>query len=240
MKKYLFIVFLILAVNNSFAVEKDPIIDINVVEEFGIWRVYNSGSNIYIVDSLRGRMISAGNYINGGFKYHLPEGGVYTYSSFSSGAESLDGSSYPNSEFKIATETIVPTAHLQNGVFNFEDSIFQIDGDTMIIYDKKNYNDATKEASLKMVLNKYSNRVLVEGSENTSNFEPTDVVSPSDIAGPAKILGDCNANYNPATGILNIPCFSIGNDRTVHQINLNQISDTVDFSADLQTFIRVQ
>ncbi len=163
------------------------------------------------------------------------------YSSFSSGTTSLSSNpSYPNSEFKTATETIAPTAHLQNGLFNFEELSFQIDGDTMIIYDKKNYNDATKEASLKMVLNKYSNRVLVEGPENTSNFEPTDVVSPSDIAGPAKILGDCNANYDPATGILSIPCFSIGNERTVHQINLNQIPDTVDFSADLQTFIRVQ
>jgi hypothetical protein len=32
----------------------------------------------------------------------------------------------------------------------------------------------------------------------------------------------------------------MGNDRTVHQINLNQIPGTVDFSADLETFIRVQ
>ncbi len=110
----------------------------------------------------------------------------------------------------------------------------------MFIYYQGNYNNATKKASLKMVLNKYSNRVLVEGPENTNNFEPTDVVSVSDIAGPAKILGDCNANYNPATGILSIPCFSIGNDRTVNQINLNQTPDTLDFSADLQTFIRVQ
>ncbi|MCF6203573.1 MAG: hypothetical protein L3J59_07880 [Methylococcaceae bacterium] len=240
MKKYLSIVLLALTINSSFAVENNPIVDVNVVEEFGIWRVYNSGDEIYVVDSIKGRIITAGDYINGGFQYYLPEGDVYVYSSFSSGTTSISSASYPNSEFKTATETIAPTAHLQNGLFNFEEISFQIDGDTMIIYDKKNYNEATKEASLKMVLNKYSNRVLVEGPENTNNFEPTDVVGPGDIAGPAKILGDCNANYNPATGILSIPCFSMGNDRTVHQINLNQIPGTVDFSADLDTFIRVQ
>ncbi len=61
MKKYLFIILLALITTNSFATEKDPIVDVNVVEEFGIWRVYNSGSRIYIVDSLKGRIISVGD-----------------------------------------------------------------------------------------------------------------------------------------------------------------------------------
>ena len=238
MKKYLSIVLLALTVNCSFATENDPIVDVNVVEEFGIWRVYNSGNYIYIVDSIKGRIIQVEK--DGYIHYRLPEGGYYTYAPNNIGTSAIGTSAYPNSIFNIATETITPTAHLQDGFFDFEESRFQINGETMFIYDKDNYNDATKKASLKMVLNKYSNRVLVEGPENTSNFEPTDVVSASDIAGPAKILGDCNANYNPATGILSIPCFSIGNDRTVHQINLNKKPETLDFSADLQTFIRVQ
>ena len=238
MKKYLFIVLFTLAVNNSFAIEKNPIVDVNVVEEFGLWRVYNKGVSIFIVDSLRGRVILIAN--DGSFSYFLPEGGWYSYSPFSTGATRLGISAYPSSIFKTATSIIAPTAHLKNGLFDFEESKFQINGETMIIYDKDNYNDATKEASLKMVLNKYSNRVLVEGPKSTSNFEPTDVISASDVAGPAKILGDCNANYNPTTRILSIPCFNIGNERTIHQINLNQTPDTLNFSADLQTFIRVQ
>ncbi len=238
MKKYLLIVLLALTVNSSFAAESDPIVDVNVVEEFGIWRVYNSGDEIYIVDSIKGRIIRVED--DGYFNYHLPEGGRYSYSTGNIGTTEIVAFAYPNSIFNTATETITPTAHLQDGFFNFEESRFQINGETMFIYYQGNYNDATKKASLKMVLNKYSNRVLVEGPENTNNFEPTDVVSVSDIAGPAKILGDCNANYNPATGILSIPCLSIGNDRTVHQINLNKMPDTLDFSADLQTFIRVQ
>jgi hypothetical protein len=238
MKKYLSIVLLALTVNSSFAAENDPIVDVNVVEEFGIWRVYNSGDDIYIVDSIKGRIIRVED--DGYFYYHLPEGGRYSYPPSNSGTAEIVTIAYPNSIFNTATETITPTAHLQEGLFSFEESRFLINGETMLIYDKDNYNDATKKASLKMVLNKYSNRVLVEGPENTNNFEPTDVVNASDIAGPAKILGDCNANYNPATGILSIPCFSIGNDRTVHQINLNQTPETLNFSADLQTFIRVQ
>lgn len=51
---------------------------------------------------------------------------------------------------------------------------------------------------------------------------------------------DCSANYNPATGILSVPCFNIGSDRTIYQINLKQIPETLDFSADLPSFIRVQ
>lgn len=189
MKKYLFLALLALTANNSFAVDKEPIVDVNVVEEFGIWRIYNSGDNIYIVDSLKGRIIRAGD--NGYFNYHPLEGGVYSYSPSNDGTSSISSSSldYPQSIANIATTTTV-TAHLQNGIFGFEESNFQVDGDTLFIYDEDNYNGATKDASLKMVLNKFSNRVLVEGSKNTSNFEPTIVVSADDITGPAKILGD--------------------------------------------------
>ncbi len=72
MKKYLSIVLLALTVNSSFAAESDPIVDVNVVEEFGIWRVYNSGDEIYIVDSIKGRIIEV--YNGGQINYYLPEG----------------------------------------------------------------------------------------------------------------------------------------------------------------------
>ncbi len=142
MKKYLSIVLLVLTFNNSFAAENNPIVDVNVVEEFGIWRVYNSGSYIYIVDSIKGRIIRVED--DGYFNYHLPEGGSYQYQPGTSGTTAINTTiAYPNSIFSTVTETITPTAHLQDGLFGFEKSKFQINGETMFIYDKDNYNNVT-------------------------------------------------------------------------------------------------
>jgi hypothetical protein len=238
MKKYLSIVLLALTVNSSFAAENDPIVDVNVVEEFGIWRVYNDGTYIYFSDKEDKHYLKVGFTTNDPV-FSGPDGRLLLHDTGTAGQLGFIDDNHPYALSAAKALEIEPSGHLQAGRYGFGDKQFIVTEDSITVFNKGN-KDSLGNIFPSTVLKKYSNGIVREGTSTSTIVEATKVLDKNNIAGPAAVLGDCNAKYDPATGILSIPCFSIGNDRTVHQINLNQIPDTVDFSADLQTFIRVQ
>ncbi len=236
----IFIRFLILISISSMSfaleVQKNPIVDINQVQSFGIWRIYNAGDKLYLIDSLKGRIVEATT-----LNYYPSSEDDFFYFFFShTGSASSTSGNYPNKAAAKATQT--PNAIIQDGFFGYQNTRLSIEGDNMSIFpiSNNNYDAINNTARFKMVLNKYSNRIFVKGPDTETNFEPNVTVTSSNMPTAVRTLGNCAANYNPATGTLTVPCFTIGDERTIYEIDLKQFPDTLNFGADLPSFKTIQ
>lgn len=242
----LFILFVTFS-HVSFATEvEDPIVDVNKTKEFGLWRIYNAGTTITILDTQKGSFFRINVTGNNPSYYAAVEQeankqGYLLHKSGTAGSLSTLDASHPyQQEANQAAQTEI-SAHLQNGVtYGYGVKRFRVQDDMLIVYDEGDFDEISGLALAKLVLNKFSNGVVYEGFSTTAKFDPTIIINAEEIPGPAKVLGDCSATYSSAEQKLTIPCLSIDGSNAIYEIDLNQTPSTVNFSADLNTFTQVQ
>ncbi len=220
MKKYFTLLSFVFLLNSSLvaaeeALVSNPIVIVNRALEFGIWRIYNDGNEIAIVDRVDGNYLETdSNY------FYSKEGGLYF---------SNDGT---------ATQTVIRTkeealqavskGQLQDGRYGYLNKRFVVKGDTLTIF----HIDAELSpgnVSTFQVLEKNSNGLTHVGTETTTTVEATKTLDGNNVIVPTGIPSDCLASYLPATGEVIIPCLSVEGSNTVYRVKQHQIPGTMTF-----------
>lgn len=248
MKNFLLFILLFVTFSHiSFAADvEDPIVDVNKTKEFGLWRIYNSGTTITVLDTKKGSFFRM-EATSGNPQYYAiveqetEKQGFLLHDSGTAGSLSALSTSHPYQQAANQAAITEISAHLQEGtVYGFGEKRFRVQDDVLTIYNEVDFDVIADRASSQLVLKKFTNGVVYEGTSTTAKFDPTIIVNAENIPGPARVLGDCVATYSSAEQKLTIPCLKFAGDNTIYEINLNQFPDTINFSADLDTFSEVQ
>jgi len=218
----------------------DPVVDVTQAKIFGLWRVYNSGSTIYIVDKEKRRFLRMDASSNRPVYYNEERLAFSLFDNGTSKAGNILSETHPWLKDVETAKNIEVSAHLLNGLFGFGEKRFQVDNETLTIYNQSDLDDTTQTLKTQITLKKYSNAVINKGTQTVSNFEESIVIAPSNILVPPRILGDCVTTYSNETQKLIIPCLVINGQTIIYEIQLKQTPDTLNFTADLFSFKRVQ
>ncbi len=190
---------------------KNPIINMNKVVNFGIWRVYNSGNSIYFVDQKEGNSLFVGVKMGKDeFRFSSTDG--TTVLLFDGSIMRFGGKSW----VPIEARTNESIGKLKNGRYGFGSTRFLVKENTITIFDVDNETEsgAIMPAT---TLNKYANGVTYTGTAAPIIIDPTTVLDASDIVGSAVVLGDCLASYSGPEEII-IPCLSVEGSDTVYRV----------------------
>ncbi len=218
----------------------NPVVDVNQVKAFGLWRIYNAGSTIYIVDKEKTRFLRMDLSTNRPTYYDENRLAYSLFSNGSSKSGSILSATHPWIKDVDAAKNQTVNANLLNGLFGFGEKRFKVENNNLIIYNVTDLNEQTQILKTQITLKKYSNAVINEGSQTVSNFEESIVISPSNILIPPRIIGDCATTYSSENQKLTIPCLVINGQTIIYEIELNQIPETLNFQTDLSSFERVQ
>jgi len=220
MKKYFTLLSFVFLLNSPLATAEEvlvsnPIVIVNKALEFGIWRIYNDGNEIAIVDRVEG------NYLDFSYpSFYSKDGGLYLDSDGTSSQTSI----YTNEEALQAESK----GELQDGRYGFLDKRYVVKGDTLTIFDIEDELSPGNVSSYQ-VLEKNSNGLKHVGTETTTIVEATKTVDGNSVAAPVGAPGDCLAKYFPATGEVVIPCLSVDGEEIVYHVKQHQVPGTMTF-----------
>ncbi|MCF6203759.1 MAG: hypothetical protein L3J59_08830 [Methylococcaceae bacterium] len=221
MKKYFTLLVLAILLNSPLATAEEtlvsnPIVIVNRALEFGIWRIYNDGDEIFIVDRVDGNYLDTyGSY------FYTKEGGLRLRAD---GTSSRTASSNTKEEALQAESK----GQLQDGRYGFLKKRFVVKGDTLTIFtiDKEL---SPGNVSTYQVLEKYSNGLTHVGTDTTTIVEATKTVDENSNTIPTGMPSNCLASYLPATGEVIIPCLSVEGSNIVYRVKQHQVPGTMTF-----------
>lgn len=146
----------------------DPIVSTDKALKFGLWTVYNDGSDILIVDRDGSRLIAvdANTIVRDADKgFQLFDRGTSAQSS---------GFNENTVQAALAAEV---KGQMQNARYLFLNNIYLVDGDTLTIFNV-NDEDDSGIAVPRTVINKFSNGVQHIGTDTVSIIDPTLTIPP--------------------------------------------------------------
>lgn len=212
--KLLSILFLLLL--NTLAVAEtlpviNPIVSAGKALEFGIWKVYNDGTNIILLDQNDFRLYkNDSDRSNMGLVSDVDDTGFLLLSG-GNGAP-IDG--YWYKQFAQKAHDAETKGQMQDARYEFGDKIFRVVGDEMTIF-PRGADEQSDEIISKVVFNKYDNGLLLTGRNQITVIDPTFTVAPPTTGSLIPIdPTHTGAWYDPATdgsgGLINIANHSDG------------------------------
>jgi hypothetical protein len=241
MKKYfLLLSFALYLMNFSIAsADEAPIIvDQKKSISFGIWRIYNSGSVIYIIDEEDKRFVRA-DPSNNLYNFFVERQQNVLHRTGAIGDAGVASSnSVPVTEAVEGLETNL-SGHLRDGRYSFGSKRFDVVGDTLALFYDGQAGLSGDTAPL-TILKKYSNGLEHQGESLRHTFDPTVVLDINDVPGPVVTVGDCLATYFPETGRVDIPCLSVKGRNTIYSVGQQKQPDSLTFEVNDNDIIRVQ
>lgn len=184
MKKYLLLVTLYLvsiayATANEQRLPFNSFIPFEKSMQFGVWTIYNNVEDIWLVDSESKRLLEIDSNDN-------PQHAIFSrevvtdddiQGSYLTCFSHKSSASISNNRYDLEVGFVQRAQNIgeiQNGRYQFDRMIYQVDGDTMII---TNTDDIEQTVSGRvfpeMRINKNNNGVLWIGERGTSEFPPT-------------------------------------------------------------------
>ena len=230
MKKYFACLIITLSFSFSVPASEDQIVNTGNAVQFGIWKVYNSGDNIYFIDQEDDRFVVNGIFTDPS-EFHTKEHYIRITRSGSSSFPDATLSSADNIAINDADEVEIK-GQLKDGRYRLGDKLYVVSHDTVFIFVKGD-EDAFGKVRVGAVLKKFSNEMVFNGTKTSTVIDPTVRLDPNDIPTAAKILGDCLATYSPETGRVEIPCLKVKGGTTIYNVGQQQIPDTLTFDAEV-------
>ncbi len=239
MKKYfLLLSFALYLMNSSITSAEDAplIVDQKKAISFGIWRIYNTGDAIFIIDEEDRRFV------------HILIYGSYEYRFFVDGQVNvlldsgsiLDGGVISSDPSRLVEglETKL-SGHLRDGRYSYGQKRFDVVDDTLTLF-YKGETDLTGKTPRLTILKKYSNGLVHQGRDLTHTFDPSVVLDKNDVPGSIVTVGDCLVTYLPETGRVDIPCLSVKGRNTIYNVELQKQADSMAFEVNDNDIVRVQ
>ncbi|HFD12253.1 MAG TPA: hypothetical protein ENJ32_07270 [Crenotrichaceae bacterium] len=146
----------------------NPIVGVDRVIEFGIWRLYNKGTRMVITDPDMEHVL----IVKPTFKSTVVSTPEKTYNLVVNGTS---GILKPTNTFYNMAQTALfsrTAGRMQNARYRFGNKIFQVIDDTMTIFYAED-EDESGVAIPRIVINKFSNRVEHIGTRHVSVIDPT-------------------------------------------------------------------
>jgi len=250
MKKNISILSIVLyLLTNSLANAEEPpeeLKDVALVADhkkavgFGIWRIYNTGTTVYIIDEKDKRWIQSGWTTN---DPHFWDGD-FSRLLLGSGSVGELEIGLDHEYFAEVSEGLAApiSKQLADGIYSFGDKRFEVKGDHLAVYNRGARN-GEELPTPGAIINKYSNGLLHNGMEMQHTIEPSVVLDANSVSTPTLIEGDCLATYSAETGLVNIPCLNLigGSNNTIYQVKQHQIPGSLTFEVNENTDVsRVQ
>jgi hypothetical protein len=241
MKKFLLLLGTLLYVLNfSLAMAEDaPLIaERKKAVSFGIWRIYNTGDDIFIIDEKDRRFIHA-EWTTNEYQFNIKNQGLLL------GRRgtipdllvlSPNTSTIKNREEGLEAKI---SGHLKDGLYSFGAKRFEVKGETLALFFNGQAGLSSDTVPL-TILKKFSNGLVHHGTSLSNTIDPSVVIDVNDVPGPAVVVGDCLATYSPETGRVEIPCLSIKGNNTIYHVGQQKLPDSSTFEVNDNDIIRVQ
>jgi hypothetical protein len=183
----------------------DPVVSANKALDFGIWRVYNEGARIFIIDSNRSYYLQV-KPTQKSIIVNTPDA---TYTLVDNGTS---GANPPTDTFDNIAQiglNVESKGQMTNARYKFGNKIFLVNGDTMTIFNFQDEDLATGNVTPRTVIKKYSNGIEHIGTRSISVIDESFSISPP-VTGELVAIKPAHTGswYDPASdgkgGFVNI------------------------------------
>ncbi len=232
---FTFFICSFLMIKNSLA--EDQIVNTGNAVQFGVWKVYNAGADIYFVDRDASQFV-INEFATNPPVFYTEKNRIFISTFGASIIHDRDLGDSTEKEVKAALAAKIK-GQLQDGRYRFGSKRYVVSGDTVSIFNE-GAEDSQGEVNVATILKKFSNGMVFNGPNASTIIQPTVMLDANAMPVPAKILGDCLATYSAETGRVEIPCLSIIGDTTVYHVGQQQIPDTLTFEVKQNDITPVQ
>jgi hypothetical protein len=209
----------------------NPIVATDKALEFGVWRVYNAGNAILLIDTEGSRYIelsSSLEYVQEVDKEFL------LFESGESAMNSADSMFDVNVQNALIAES---NGQLIDARYIFGNRVYLVNDDTLTIFDT-NDEDSSGDITPRIVINRFSNRVEYTGTTTISVFDPTVSITPPGDDFSARLDVDGNGANDALTDGLLIIRYLFGLRGEALISGAIAPDATRDTAADIESFLR--
>lgn len=149
----------------------DPLVSVSKALEFGVWKVYNEGSDILILDQESVRLIEVD------VDHITVDNGRESFLLLDRGDTSVFPSSTSYQKDKAEIRNAGTNGQMLNARYQFGNRVFVVNGNTMTIFYVTDV-DSSGVIITKTEINKFTNGVVHTGPQNQTILEATFTVMP--------------------------------------------------------------
>ncbi len=170
----------------------NPIVATDRALEFGVWRVYNAGNTILLIDTEGSRYIE----LSSSLEYVQEVGKEFLL--FESGGSAMNSADSMFDENVQSALTAESNGQLNNARYLFGIRAYLVNEDTLTIFDIDD-EDGSGDITPRIVINRFSNRVEYTGTTTISVFDPTVSITPPGDDFSARLDVDGNGSNDALT-----------------------------------------
>jgi hypothetical protein len=183
----------------------NPIVSATKALDFGIWKVYNAGTRIFIIDPDSTYYLQ----VKPTAKSIIVETPEISYTLVDNGTTGANTPSDINDDIAQIGLGAESKGQMLNARYQFGNKIFLVNGDTMTIFNIQDEDAVTGVAAPRTVINKYSNSIEHIGTRHVSVIDETVSITPPSSATVVSIQpAHTGSWFDPATdgrgGFLNV------------------------------------
>lgn len=189
----------------------NPIVSATKALDFGIWRVYNAGTRVFVIDPDRSYYLQ----VKPTSKSIIVETPEISYTLVDNGTTGANTPTDITDELAQAGLDAESKGQMINARYQFGNKIFLVDGDTMTIFNIQDEDQLTGVAAPRTMINKYSNGIAHVGTRHVSVIDETFSITPPDTSALVSIQpAHTGSWFDPATdgrgGFVNIASSQTG------------------------------
>ncbi len=170
-----FLFLLLIVANNAILAAPsviNPIVSAGKALDFGIWKIYNRGSEIILLDQNDFRLIR----VNGDVDLLVSDANDKGFNLHDTGTFTpTDGFWY--NQFAQETRDADSKGQMQNARYETGDRVFLVNGNELTIFNLNDEKDSV--ISTTSVLNKFDNGIVHTGRDQVTVIDPTFTVAPT-------------------------------------------------------------